>query len=129
MLHMAAGIAPAVRRELLLALTDATVESLAAPRGSVRIHLVELPAAAIACAGVPLDEAGPDAADPLGGPTVLAHLVAGRGEEKKAAFIAAVTATAARVLGIAPAPIRVIVVDVPTTDFGIGGATAKSLGR
>lgn len=56
-------------------------------------------------------------------------LIAGRTDEQKSRLIAALTDAVVTVLGVAGGEVRVIVRDVPNTDYGIAGKTAKSLGR
>lgn len=127
-IYLPAGIDEARRHVLLRRVTDVVAETLAAPVASIRLFLFEVPASHICVAGIPLDAAGADA-DGLAGPTVHAHLVAGRSEASKAAFIEGVSRVLAEVLDIAVTPVRIMIVDIPNTDFGLGGRTAKALGR
>jgi 4-oxalocrotonate tautomerase len=60
---------------------------------------------------------------------IQAFLIAGRTDEQKIRLIGALTDVAVSVLDIKKDSVRVIIKDVPNTDFGIGGKTAKSLGR
>jgi 4-oxalocrotonate tautomerase len=53
----------------------------------------------------------------------------GRSEEMKRELIAELTETAHRVLGSPKEAIRVQLIEVPTTNWGIAGKTAKDLGR
>jgi 4-oxalocrotonate tautomerase len=53
----------------------------------------------------------------------------GRSEEKKAELIRELTDTVVAVLGSKPEQVRVQLIEVPTTNWGIGGKTAKQLGR
>jgi 4-oxalocrotonate tautomerase len=53
----------------------------------------------------------------------------GRSEEMKRELIAELTETAHRVLGSPKETIRVQLIEVPTTNWGIAGKTAKDLGR
>ena len=59
----------------------------------------------------------------------MIHMMEGRNEEKKAALIAAVTDAICTSLDVPPESVRVIVQDVPKSQWGIGGKTAKELGR
>lgn len=58
-------------------------------------------------------------------PIIQAFLLEGRSEEKKAAFIAAVTDAAVDSLGAPRESIRVIITEMPATDFGIAGQSFK----
>jgi 4-oxalocrotonate tautomerase len=61
----------------------------------------------------------------------FAHIsiLEGREPEKVEAMIAEVTEALHRSLGAPTESIRVIVEEVPKTHWGIGGKTAKALGR
>jgi 4-oxalocrotonate tautomerase len=58
-------------------------------------------------------------------PIIQAFLLEGRSEEKKAAFIAAVTDAAVNALAAPRETIRVIITEMPATDYGIAGKTVK----
>jgi 4-oxalocrotonate tautomerase len=58
-------------------------------------------------------------------PVIQAFLLEGRSEEKKAAFIAAVTDAAVTSLGAPIESIRVIISEMPATDYGIAGKSFK----
>jgi 4-oxalocrotonate tautomerase len=58
-------------------------------------------------------------------PIIQAFLLEGRSEEKKAAFIAAVTDAAVNSLAAPRESIRVIITEMPATDYGIAGKTVK----
>jgi 4-oxalocrotonate tautomerase family enzyme len=62
-------------------------------------------------------------------PARTAKLIAGRTSVQKEALIAALSETGADVLDTPLATARVMIKDIPDTDFGIGGQTAKALGR
>ncbi|WP_323123358.1 tautomerase family protein [Burkholderia alba] len=116
---------PETRKAALIAnLTQATVDAISAPAESVRILLNELPGGHYAIGGTrAADGAKPSL------PVIIAILIAGRTLDQKRALIAALADTAAETLESALDATRVMVKDIPNTDFGIGGKTAKSLGR
>ena len=58
-------------------------------------------------------------------PIIQAFLLEGRSEEKKAAFIEAVTDAAVSSLGAPIESIRVIISEMPATDYGIAGKSFK----
>ncbi|WP_437883246.1 2-hydroxymuconate tautomerase [Pseudomonas sp. LRF_L74] len=62
-------------------------------------------------------------------PIIQVHLIAGRSEEQKAHFIEAISRAAVDTLDAPIESIRVIINEVPSTDFGIAGQTAKQRGR
>jgi 4-oxalocrotonate tautomerase len=53
----------------------------------------------------------------------------GRSEEKKERLIAEVTEAICRSLDAKPESVRVIIQEMPKAHFGIGGVSAKKLGR
>ncbi|NUO84925.1 MAG: 2-hydroxymuconate tautomerase family protein [Cupriavidus sp.] len=62
-------------------------------------------------------------------PVIQVYMIAGRTPEQKAAFITQVTDAAVSALGVEPSSVRVMCLDVPKTDYAIGGHTASALGR
>jgi 4-oxalocrotonate tautomerase len=58
-------------------------------------------------------------------PIIQAFLLEGRSDEKKAAFIAAVTNAAVTSLGAPIESIRVIITEMPATDYGIAGKSFR----
>lgn len=59
---------------------------------------------------------------------IQVFFIAGRTDEQKERLIAALT-DAVVSFGIDRADVRVILKDIPNTEYGIAGKTAKSLGR
>lgn len=55
--------------------------------------------------------------------------IAGRTDLQKERLIAALTDAAVNTVGVDRAEVRVILKDIPNTDYGIAGETATSLGR
>lgn len=62
-------------------------------------------------------------------PIILAKIIAGRSPEKLERFIEAVTAAASETLDAPRESVRVIIEEVPKTHWGIGGKSAKALGK
>jgi 4-oxalocrotonate tautomerase len=62
-------------------------------------------------------------------PLLLVKIIEGRPAETVEALIAALTATTAETLGAPRESIRVLVEEVPKSHWGIGGQSAKALGR
>ncbi|MBQ0137910.1 MAG: 2-hydroxymuconate tautomerase family protein [Kurthia sp.] len=62
-------------------------------------------------------------------PLIHVGLMSGRTEEKLEELIAELTKTAEKTLNAPRETIRVIVYEVPKANWGIGGVTAKKLGR
>ncbi|MFM0174469.1 tautomerase family protein [Paraburkholderia sediminicola] len=121
--YLPEGHAPARKAQLIAGLTQATVAAIGAPAESVRILLSELPPHDFGLGGV----STASARAPL--LTIVAILIAGRTPAQKEALVAALSKTGADVLETPLAVARVMIKDIPNTDFGIGGQTAKSLGR
>ncbi|RDU96232.1 tautomerase family protein [Trinickia dinghuensis] len=119
-----AGHVEASKAELIRRLTLATVESIGAPAESVRILLSELPPAHIGLGGRSAADGAPPSL-----PVIVAILIAGRTEDQKRALIAALSEASAQVLEAPLQATRVVIKDIPNTDFGLGGKTAKALGR
>ena len=62
-------------------------------------------------------------------PIMQVFLIEGRTEEQKARLISALTDAAVESIGAPIETVRVVITEVPNTQFGIGGKTAKALGR
>lgn len=62
-------------------------------------------------------------------PIAHLHIMEGRSEEKKERLIAEVTEAICRSLDAKPESVRVIIQEMPKAHFGIGGVSAKKLGR
>ena len=108
------------KASLIAGLTQATVDAIGAPAESVRILLTELPVSNIGLGGKPT---------PAALPVIIAILIAGRTEAQKEALIAHLSETSASVLDVSLQSTRVMIKDIPNTDFGLGGKTARALGR
>jgi 4-oxalocrotonate tautomerase len=62
-------------------------------------------------------------------PFIQVNILEGRTEEQKLGLIRELTDTVCRVLGSKPEQVRVLINDVPNTNWGIAGKSAKELGR
>jgi 4-oxalocrotonate tautomerase len=60
---------------------------------------------------------------------MLVHILEGRTDEQKEAFIEALTTAAESSLGAPRESVRVLLQEMPKQHFGIGGTSAKKLGR
>ncbi|MDN7849044.1 tautomerase family protein [Burkholderia seminalis] len=112
------------KAELIARLTGATVDAIGAPAESVRVLLTELPATHVGLGGRSAADGAPPSL-----PVIVAILIAGRTDARKRALIAALSDAGASVLDAPLQATRVIIKDIPATDFGIGGQTARALGR
>ncbi|RQR42291.1 MULTISPECIES: tautomerase family protein [unclassified Burkholderia] len=119
-----AGHDDARKAELIARLSDATVDAIGAPIESVRVLLTELPATHIGLGGRTAADGAPPSL-----PVIVAILIAGRTDAQKRALIAALSDAAANGLDAPVQATRVMIKDIPNTDFGIGGRTARALGR
>jgi len=108
------------KTDLLKRVSQAVVDSLAAPLASVRVVLHEVPPGHVIVAG----EVGKDTA------VLRVMLIEGRTEEQKAALFAAVSRAVHESIAISEQDIRIIITDVPKIDMGVaGGVSAKASGR
>jgi 4-oxalocrotonate tautomerase len=62
-------------------------------------------------------------------PIIVAHILEGRPAELKRKLIQNITETVARTLNVPPESVRVIVSEMGMDEYGIGGKTARELGR
>lgn len=62
-------------------------------------------------------------------PIAMINIIEGRDDEKKALLIEKVTEAICESLDAPIEAVRVIINEVPKTQFGIAGKTAKALGR
>jgi 4-oxalocrotonate tautomerase len=62
-------------------------------------------------------------------PIINVHLLEGRTDEQKARLIGALTDAAIESIGAPRESVRVLLIEIPKTQFGIGGKTAAALGR
>ncbi|MFZ2629753.1 MAG: 4-oxalocrotonate tautomerase [Rugosibacter sp.] len=62
-------------------------------------------------------------------PIAHIHIMEGRSDEKKERLIAEVTDAICRSLDAKPESVRVIIQEMPKAHFGIGGVSAKKLGK
>ncbi|ANQ85603.1 4-oxalocrotonate tautomerase [Azoarcus sp. DD4] len=62
-------------------------------------------------------------------PFAQIYMIEGRTEEQKRAVIEKVTAALVEAVGAPKETVRVWIQDVPNTNWGIAGVTAKDLGR
>ena len=62
-------------------------------------------------------------------PFAQIYLIEGRSEEQKRAVIEKVTAALVEAVGAPQETVRVLIQDVPKTNWGIAGQSAKDLGR
>ena len=60
---------------------------------------------------------------------IQVFFIAGRTDEQKEKLIGALTDAAVNAIGVNRSDVRVILKDIPNTEYGIAGKTAKSLGR
>lgn len=62
-------------------------------------------------------------------PFAQIYLIEGRTEEQKRAVIEKVTAALCEAVGAPKETVRVMILEVPNTNWGIAGTSAKDLGR
>jgi 4-oxalocrotonate tautomerase family enzyme len=120
--HIMEGHADSQKAGLIEVLTDAVVEALDAPIDSVCVLLNEIPRAHFGIAG----KAARAGTAPRA--VLQAFLIAGRTDAQKVRLVEKLTAAAAAI-DVAPGSVRVFIQDLPNEDFGLGGLTARALGR
>lgn len=118
---------PRQKQDLITAVTGAVVDAIAAPVDSIRVILNEVGAHDAGIGGASLASGGSGAPAVLG--VVRAVMIAGRTHEQKRRLIAGLTDVVAALPGAEREAIRIIIQDIPNTDFGIAGKTAQALGR
>lgn len=62
-------------------------------------------------------------------PIIQVNLMEGRSDEQKEALIAALTEATVQSIGAPRESVRVLLTEMPKTHWGIGGRSAKALGR
>jgi len=62
-------------------------------------------------------------------PIIVAHILEGRDAETKARLIRDITETVVKTLGAPAESVRVIISEMAKDEYGIGGKTARELGR
>ncbi|MFD1243764.1 2-hydroxymuconate tautomerase [Paralysiella testudinis] len=62
-------------------------------------------------------------------PIIQVHMMEGRSDAQKEALIAEITAAVVHALGAPKESVRVLIDEMPKQHFGIGGVSAKALGR
>lgn len=62
-------------------------------------------------------------------PIIQVNMMEGRTDEQKAKLIEELTLATERAIDAPIESVRVLIHEIPKTEFGIGGKTAKSLGR
>ena len=62
-------------------------------------------------------------------PFAQIHMIQGRTEEQKRAVIEKVTQALHEAVGAPKETIRILISEIPSTNWGIGGTSAKDLGR
>lgn len=62
-------------------------------------------------------------------PVAQINILEGRSDEQKETLIREVTDAISRSLGAPPESVRIIITEMPKQHFGIGGQSARKLGR
>ena len=122
--HITEGHSADQKRVLIREITQAVHDSVGAPMPNIRVWLRELPKADYGIGGEPVE-----ALDDANAPFAQMFMMEGRSEEQKAAVIDLVSQAFVDALGAALEKTRVWITEVPKTNWGIGGKTAKSIGR
>ncbi|HEY9280443.1 MAG TPA: tautomerase family protein [Eoetvoesiella sp.] len=114
------GFSAEQKKQLLEQSSAAVVQSIGAPKASVRIMLQELPDGHY-LSGDSFDELAL---------MYVVDMIEGRSIELKAALIKALSRAGSQATGVSESDVRVRVFDVPRTDIGLAnGITAAQAGR
>jgi 4-oxalocrotonate tautomerase len=62
-------------------------------------------------------------------PIITAHILEGRSREQKTALIRNITEAVVKTLDVPAESVRVILMEMNKDEYGIGGKTARELGR
>ncbi|PLX32240.1 MAG: 4-oxalocrotonate tautomerase [Ignavibacteria bacterium] len=62
-------------------------------------------------------------------PIITAHILEGRSSEQKSALIRGMTDVVVKTLHVPAESVRIILTEMKKDEYGIGGKTAKELGR
>lgn len=117
--HILAGFSADQRAALLKALTHDVITVLGAPPRQVRCLLEEIASGNSAVAGE-IDQ-----------PVTIVNvwMMEGRTEDQKAHLIAALSNSVAATTGVPLDTVRIVIFDLPKINVGIGGRSARALGR
>ena len=122
--HLVEGHSAEQKRAVITKVTQALQDAVGAPRPNIRVWIHELSKCDFGIGGESV-EALEDTALPF----AQLFLIEGRSEEQKRAVIENVTQALEEAVGAARQVIRVWIQEVPKTNWGIAGKTAKDLGR
>jgi 4-oxalocrotonate tautomerase family enzyme len=120
---LAAPVAPATRRELLVRCAELFAEITESPVDRIRTQVHELPADSFAVGGVPIAESGVQA------PFVTVDVLEGRPVEQHRELIERIPALVAEIVGVPVERTRLRINEVAPTRWGIGGVPASELRR
>ena len=122
--HLVEGHSAEQKRAVIAKVTQALQDAVGAPRPNIRVWIQELPKCDFGIGGETVDVLEDTAL-----PFAQLFLIEGRTEEQKRAVIENVTQALEEAVGAARQVIRVWIQEVPKTNWGIAGKTAKDLGR
>ncbi len=122
--HLVEGHSAEQKRAVIAKVTQSLQDAVGAPRPNIRVWIQELPKCDFGIGGETVDVLEDTAL-----PFAQLFLIEGRTEEQKRAVIENVTQALEEAVGAARQVIRVWIQEVPKTNWGIAGKTAKDLGR
>lgn len=122
--HLVEGHTAEQKKAVITKITQALQDAIGAPRPNIRVWIHELPKD---CYGVGGESV--DSLDDCVQPFAQLFLIEGRSEEQKRAVIENLTQALEEATGAARQGIRAWITEVPKTNWGIAGKTAKDLGR
>ena len=122
--HLVEGHSAEQKRAVIAKVTQSLQDAVGAPRPNIRVWIQELPKCDFGIGGETVDVLEDTAL-----PFAQLFLIEGRTEEQKRAVIENVTQALEEAVGAARQVIRVWIQEVPKTNWGIAGKTAKDIGR
>ena len=117
--HIQQGFTQEQKRAALSAYSHAIQTAVTTPLSTVRVMLEELPPGH-SCAAGEIDAELT---------IIQVFMMEGRTEEQRARLIAALTDATVQSFGVTGQSVRVLLHDFPKMNVGIGGHSAKALGR
>lgn len=112
------------KRAVIRNVTQAIQDAVGAPRPNVRVWMMDLPRGNFGVGGECLEDC-----EDSNYPFAQLFLLEGRSEEQKRTLIEKVTQALEEALNASRDKLRVWITEVPKTNWGIAGRTAKDMGR
>jgi len=123
-IHVSEGCSVEQKRALIEKVTQAIQDAVGAPRPNVRVWIHSLPGTDYGIGGTPVADL-----ESANAPFAQLFLMEGRTEEQLRNLIALVCQALVEALDAPMDKVRTWITEVPKTNWGIAGKTAKEMGR